>query len=276
MRRRTSFSLIFSAVLLAIAAVGQAAAQEQDVEGCKDHPLVSRMKNFYISDCKSSFDAAEFYVAEGETKTVEGQKTVIEYILKEGSPQVSYLQIRRNYGNAIKSLGGTILYDESRYISGKVVKNDREVWLSVEGFNDGSDYVVTILEVGEMAQEVTAGEMLNALNKDGFIALYINFDTGKADIKPESEPTIAQIVALLKENPDLKVSIEGHTDNVGTPASNKTLSEARAKSVMDAVVRGGVEASRLSAVGWGQEKPVADNRTEEGRAKNRRVEIVKK
>jgi OOP family OmpA-OmpF porin len=276
MRRRTSLSLIFSAVLLAIAAVGQAAAQEQDVEGCKDHPLVSRMKNFTISDCKSSFDAGEFYVAEGETKTVEGQKTVIEYVLKEGSPEVSYLQIRRNYGNAIKSLGGTILYDESRYISGKVVKNGREVWLSVEGFNDGSDYVVTIVEVGEMVQEVTAGEMLNALNKDGFIALYINFDTGKADIKPESEPTIAQIVALLKENPDLKVSIEGHTDNVGTPASNKTLSEARAKSVMVAVVKGGVDASRLSAVGWGQEKPVADNRTEEGRAKNRRVEIVKK
>jgi OOP family OmpA-OmpF porin len=276
MRRRTFLALIFSAVLLAIAAVGQAAAQEQDVEGCKDHPLVSRMKNFTISDCKSSFDAGEFYVAEGETKTVEGQKTVIEYVLKEGSPEVSYLQIRRNYGNAIKSLGGTILYDESRYISGKIVKNGREVWLSVEGFNDGSDYVVTIVEVGEMVQEVTAGEMLNALNKDGFIALYINFDTGKADIKPESEPTIAQIVALLRENPDLKVSIEGHTDNVGTAASNKTLSEARAKSVMDAVVKGGVEASRLSAVGWGQEKPVADNRSEEGRAKNRRVEIVKK
>jgi OOP family OmpA-OmpF porin len=265
--------------VLAVAVIsvcGPAFAQEQDVEGCKDHPLVSRMKNFTISDCKSSFDAAEFYVAEGETKSVEGQKTVIEYVLKEGSPQVSYLQIRRNYGNAIKSLGGTILYDESRYISGKVVKNGREAWLSVEGFNDGTDYVITILEVGEMTQEVTAGEMLNALNKDGFIALYINFDTGKADIKPESEPTIAQIVTLLKDNPDLKVSIEGHTDNVGTPASNKTLSEARAKSVMDAVIKGGVEASRLSAVGWGQERPVADNRTEEGRAKNRRVEIVKK
>jgi OOP family OmpA-OmpF porin len=276
MRRHAFLSLLALVALLAVAGVGLAIAQEQDAENCKDHPLVSRMKNFTISSCESNFDSVDFYVAEGETKAVEGQKTVIGYALQEGSPSPSYLQIRRNYGNAIKNLGGTVLFDDARYVSGKVVKNGREVWISVEGFNEGGDYVLTIVEVEAMAQEVTAGEMLNALNKDGFIALYINFDTGKSDIKPESQPVIAQIVTLLKDNPDLKVSIEGHTDNVGTPASNKALSEARAKSVMDALVKGGVVASRLSAVGWGQEKPVADNRTEEGRAKNRRVEIVKK
>jgi outer membrane protein OmpA-like peptidoglycan-associated protein len=118
--------------------------------------------------------------------------------------------------------------------------------------------------------------MYEALSKDGFIALYINFDTGKSDIKTEMQGTINQIAALLNGHPELKVGIEGHTDNVGTPAANKALSEARAKSVMAAVVKGGVAASRLSAVGWGQEKPLADNRSEEGRAKNRRVEIVKK
>jgi OOP family OmpA-OmpF porin len=276
MRRHAFLSLLALVALLAVVSVGLAIAKEQDVENCKDHPLVSRMKNFTISSCESNFDSVDFYVAEGETKAVEGQKTVIGYALQEGSPSPSYLQIRRNYGNAIKNLGGTVLFDDARYVSGKVVKNGREVWISVEGFNEGGDYVLTIVEVEAMAQEVTAGEMLNALNKDGFIALYINFDTGKSDIKPESQPVIAQIVTLLKDNPDLKVSIEGHTDNVGTPASNKALSEARAKSVMDALVKGGVVASRLSAVGWGQEKPVADNRTEEGRAKNRRVEIVKK
>jgi OOP family OmpA-OmpF porin len=108
------------------------------------------------------------------------------------------------------------------------------------------------------------------------MALYINFDTGKADIKAESQPIIEQIAALMKSHPDLNVSIEGHTDNVGTPASNKTLSDTRAKSVMSAVVKAGVASGRLTAVGWGQEKPIADNRSEDGRAKNRRVEIVKK
>jgi outer membrane protein OmpA-like peptidoglycan-associated protein len=276
MRKCSLTSLTALGVFAVLFGAGLAVAQEKDAENCKDHPLLSRMKNFTISQCKANFDSADIYVTASETKTVEGQKTVIDYALQEGSPSPSYLQIRRNYGAAIKSLGGTVLYDESRYVSGKVVKNGKEAWISVEGFNEGGDYTLTIVEVEAMAQEVTAGEMLNALNKDGFIALYINFDTGKSDIKPESESTIVQIAALLKDNPGLKVSIEGHTDNVGTPASNKTLSEARAKSVMAAVVKGGVDASRLSAIGWGQEKPVADNRSEEGRAKNRRVEIVKK
>jgi len=118
--------------------------------------------------------------------------------------------------------------------------------------------------------------MLEALNKDGFMALYINFDAGKSDIKPESRPIVDQVVALLKGNPDLKLSIEGHTDNVGTPQDNKTLSEQRAKSLMNAIVGQGIAAARLSAVGWGQDRPIADNRSEDGRAKNRRVEIVKK
>ncbi len=74
----------------------------------------------------------------------------------------------------------------------------------------------------------------------------------------------------------LRVSIEGHTDNVGDPAANKKLSSDRANAVMNALIAKGIDKSRLSSVGWGQEKPVADNGTDEGRAKNRRVEIVKK
>ncbi|MBN2369918.1 MAG: OmpA family protein, partial [Vicinamibacteria bacterium] len=94
--------------------------------------------------------------------------------------------------------------------------------------------------------------------------------------RQESRPIVDQVAALLKQNAGLRLSIEGHTDNVGTPASNKLLSERRAKAVLDAVVATGVAASRLSAVGWGQDRPIADNRSNEGRGKNRRVEIVKK
>ncbi len=75
---------------------------------------------------------------------------------------------------------------------------------------------------------------------------------------------------------NIKISIEGHTDNVGNATSNKKLSDDRAKSVMNVLIAKGIDKSRLSAIGWGQEKPVADNRTDEGKAKNRRVEIVKK
>ena len=127
-----------------------------------------------------------------------------------------------------------------------------------------------------MKQDFTASDMFEALNRDGHVSLYINFDTGKSVIRDESMPIIDQIVQMLNSNPELKLSVEGHTDNVGSPASNKTLSEARAKSVVSAIVSQGVAADRLSPVGFGQDKPIADNSTDEGRAKNRRVELVKK
>src|SRR4051794_23081778 len=110
---------------------------------------------------------------------------------------------------------------------------------------------MNILEMETMKQDIAASEKLEALNKEGSIALYINFETGKADIKAESQQIIAQVADMMKAAPTLKVSIEGHTDNVGTPASNKTLSDARAKAVMKAVAALGVEATRLSAKGWG-------------------------
>jgi outer membrane protein OmpA-like peptidoglycan-associated protein len=133
-----------------------------------------------------------------------------------------------------------------------------------------------VLEIAPMKQEITANEMLDALNKNGYIALNILFETGKSDIQQESLPIVDQIFELMKSDATIKISIEGHTDNVGDAASNKKLSNDRAKAVMDALIAKGIDKIRMSFVGWGQEKPVADNRSEEGRVQNRRVEIVKK
>jgi len=277
MLNRRAKIMILSVLSIAFLALASAAfAQEVDAENCKDHPMFSRMKNFIISDCKTSFDAVEFYMPGSQTKTVEGQVTRIDYSLQEGALRPSVLQVRRNYGNAVKSLGGSVLFDEDIYLTAKVVKNGKEIWVKLDVYNDGRNFTLNVLEVEAMVQEVTADAMYNALTKDGFMALYINFDTGKSTIKPESIPIVEQIAALMKAHTDLKLSIEGHTDNVGTAASNKTLSEQRAKAVLDAVVKQGIAANRMTAIGWGQDKPVADNRTEEGKAKNRRVEIVKK
>ena len=142
----------------------------------------------------------------------------------------------------------------------------------------GYDLVILSTEEDKAEEkdvEDGGGGMYAELDKTGRVALYINFETGKSIIKTESEPTIAAIEQLLADYPTLVISIEGHTDNVGSPASNKTLSLARANAVINALVKRGVEKNRLSAKGWGQEKPVADNEIEDGRAKNRRVEIVK-
>jgi outer membrane protein OmpA-like peptidoglycan-associated protein len=273
---RTKSAFLAAAALLILALAPFARAQEADAENCKDHPLLSRMKNFYITECEKRFDAVEFNLADGTTKSLEGQKTKVRYGLQENIARPSLLQIRRNYGNAVKAIGGAVLYDGDNEATFRVAKNGKDIWVKVEVWNDGQNYDLTILEIEAMSQEVTADAMYDALSKDGFLALYINFDTGKSDIKPESQGTVGQIAALMAAHPELKLSIEGHTDNAGTPAANKTLSEARARAVMAAVVKAGVGAARLAAVGWGQEKPLADNRSEDGRAKNRRVEIVKK
>lgn len=262
-------------VVLALASPALGVA-EDDAEGCKDHPMLSRMPRFYINDCERKHDEVEFNVGEDKTQNVEGQKTRISYSLNDGADGPSYFQLRKNYENAVTSLGGSVLYTEEAYLSGKIARGGQEVWVQLQAANGATVYDLTIVEKKAMTQEVTAHDMLDALNRDGFITLYISFDTDKADVRPDSQPTLAQITALLKENPSLKVSIEGHTDNTGAPAHNKALSEQRANAVMVAIARGGVATSRMSAVGWGQEKPVADNRSEAGRAKNRRVELVKK
>ena len=276
---KTRKLIVCAAILLLVfagAASLRAQDEETDIEGGKDHPLVSRMTNFFIVDYLARFDEHEFYVSDEETKMVEGDLTSIDYQLKEGAPQPSPLQIRRNYANALKTLGATLVHEADEYACWKLVKGGEETWIDLSVHDDGWSYELNFVRIAAMIQEVSADEMREALDKAGFIALYINFDSGKYDLKPETQGIVDQIVALLKENPDLKVSIEGHTDNAGQPAANKILSEQRARSVMNAVVKGGVDAARISAVGWGQERPIADNRSEEGRAKNRRVEIVKK
>lgn len=256
-------------------------------EDLKDTPYFSGMPSHEIIEADDKeFD--EFGFCDGKkVVTVEGKKWWKFYNLKDGAKQPSDLQITRNYAAAVKSMGGTVLYEGKdwscgdmqycgRIMTGRVVKGDKELWVEVSPCNGGFDYKLTVVEKEGMKQEVTASDMLDKLNKEGSIALYINFDTGKSMIKAESRPIIDQIVSMMKGNPGLKISVEGHTDNAGNSKSNKALSEDRAKSVVSALVKAGIDSKRLSAAGFGQDKPIADNGSEEGRAKNRRVELVKK
>ena len=258
---------------------------QQDSDGCKDSPMFpNRMSNYYILECASNFNEADFNVVAGGEKIVrqEGTKTMVHYQFnfESNQPKPSALQILRNYENAVKKIGGTTVFLSAAeaIATFKVLKNGKETaWVKLNcGGDDNSDfYELTIIQLEEMKQEVTSTDILTALNTDGHIALYINFETGKADIKPESQSIIDQISEMLSANPTLKISLEGHTDNVGSITSNQTLSESRAKAVVNALISKGTDKARLSSKGWGQTKPVAENTTEEGKAKNRRVEIVK-
>jgi OOP family OmpA-OmpF porin len=278
-------------------------AQENDADGCKDHPLFNRLPNHYISTCQSlDFDSQDFPLGSldenmqpKDVMTVEGSKTIIDYNLQQdGSKANSGLQAMRNFQNAVKAAGGTVVAEfgaagspknlcdavwgcADHATTLKLNKNGKEIWVLVlpQGDNDGR-YTLRISEREAMKQDIAANELLDKINKDGFIALYLNFDTGKATLKADSVTQLDQIAQMLKAAPDLKLEVAGHTDNAGAAASNKTLSEQRAQTVMKALTGRGIAAARLTAKGYGQDKPIADNKVEEGRAKNRRVELVKR
>ncbi|MEO8150561.1 MAG: OmpA family protein [Bacteroidia bacterium] len=251
-----------------------------DAPGCKDSPMFNRMPNTVIAECSSNYDEMEIAMSAENTVKKEGTKTTIQYNYNlEEATAPSFFQIVKNFENAMMKTGGKRIYYNNEAGTATLFTKSagKDVWVVLTDYGGGKkgNFLLAILEIEAMKQDIVAGEMLEALNKTGSVALYINFETGKADIKPESQNIIDQITEMLKANPTLKISINGHTDNVGTPASNQTLSESRAKSVMNALIAKGIDKSRLSAKGWGQTKPVADNDTEDGKAKNRRVEIVK-
>jgi len=272
-------------ILVAVLLIVFPAIQAQESE-FKDTPYFSGMPNFYIYDAEDiEFESYNFFNGK-DCNTIEGRIFKRHYTIKEDAQKSSIIQISRNYANAIRSMGGTVIFEGEpqeaecaenngrHMVIGKVVKDGSELW--VEVVSTGDDYYMTLALKESMKQDVTASSMFEALNRDGHIALYINFDFGKSNIRDESKPVIEQIVQMMKSNPELKIGVDGHTDNVGNPASNKALSVERAKSVVSAIIGQGISADRLSPAGFGQDKPIADNNTEEGRARNRRVELVKK
>ena len=147
------------------------------------------------------------------------------------------------------------------------------IFVALEGRDEESNAVyVTRIRVAESQKTV-----YDALAAAGRWATQgILFETAKSVVRPESAPTLKEIAAALTQHPELRIRIEGHTDNVGSADANLRLSDARAAAVKDALVKEyRIDAARLETAGLGDTKPVADNKTAEGRSSNRRVEVVK-
>jgi OOP family OmpA-OmpF porin len=274
MKFRTK-GLIFISIFCLI--TGLAFSQEEDVEGSQDHPLLSRMENFYISGYEEfEYESHDFYDAEDNEYVIEGHKWVIEYTLKEGFTPPGQLKVRRNYINAIKEIGGTILFDQGVYM--KVATDNKETWIEVWASSDGSDYRLTIVERTIMEQEVAADPdaLAGDIKASGRAKVYgIYFDLDSHEIKPESDPTLQAIADMLNANESLKIYVVGHTDMTGQLDYNMELSLRRAESVVNALINThGIAADRLQARGVGPLSPVSTNSTEEGRKLNRRVELV--
>jgi outer membrane protein OmpA-like peptidoglycan-associated protein len=273
-----TFTILISAFV--VFALVPSVFAEEDAEGCQDPPQFNRVPNYWITECETNdFNFFEFPVTVDSVHRVEGKYWMVDYYVNEGAKPNSPLQTVRNFKGAIEKAGGKVVYvDDTDFmrITGKIAKGGAETWVYVLPRDLGYGYTLYIVEQEAMKQEITSNIMMDSLNATGHIALAITFDTGKATIKDESTPIIEQMVELMQTNADLKVEIQGHTDNVGKPEANKKLSEDRANAVKKALVDRGIAADRMSAIGYGDTKPVADNNTEEGRAQNRRVELVKK
>ena len=277
--------IVFLCVLvlgLGTMGITRAASDPNDAEGCKDPALFTRMPGYSISRCEEKeFERYEVPVSSDfKTQALEGRYTWVLYGLNEGARAASALQIARNYANAAAAVGGKTIADfedgGEQYLTMKIEKGGSEIWMHVEAAS--SQYNLYIVEKRLMKQDVKAdaSSLASSIRETGRASVYgIYFDTGKWDVKPESAPALKEIAKMLKADPNLKLYVVGHTDNVGAFDYNVKLSNSRADAVVKSLVGAhGIAASRLQPFGAGPTAPVQSNQTEEGRAKNRRVELV--
>lgn len=341
---RAGFGHLMRAGGVGALVVSTAAGQPtQDVEGGKDHPLISRYAGSVIlSDDVRTFDefliplspvtadAMGEVVAPAKSQRVEGKVTRIVYVAPEGRTP---LEVIRSYEQELTKAGFKPLYtcvadtcgpkggynltrmlnrpmkkygnkgmfdfaeyalhgffDDARYLAAKGTLPQGDVYVSlfagrrthaVPSEMLGRIHVaLDVIETTSMDAgmvTVDAAAMAKEITQNGRVALDgIYFDTNGADLKAESSAAIQEVAKLLEQDRGLGLLVVGHTDNVGDYAANVALSDRRAASVIrELTTKHGVAAPRLRAAGAGMMAPVATNETENGRAKNRRVELVK-
>jgi OmpA-OmpF porin, OOP family len=312
MQRSLVASLAFALLVgLSLLAIPGALAQRGDVAGSRDYPGIGRFAGSVITGyLVKDFDAARLQAAAfkdgkpADARRLEGRVTRIAY---RTSPGPSILEVSRNFETQLAKAGfetlvacesdacGGIPFTEAvdalpipqmwvdgfdyRYYSGRKVEGGRETYAAVlvSKSNDEVYAQLTVAVVGAIENKmVDAGAMAKGLREQGHIALYgIYFDTDKAVIKPESRPTLDEIAKLLRAQPQLNVVIVGHTDSQGTFDYNMDLSRRRADAVAAELAKSyKIANARLKTAGVGFLAPIGSNASDDGRALNRRVELV--
>lgn len=237
----------------------------------------------------------------GKSEVLEGYVTKVDYSLSGGKR--STFEVARNYEQALVDAGfqlifkcsgkaktcgklkfdpvfGEFPYSDEEYLiargSDKATAETLTVAIRIPETHHHHIFVVRTKSMDTGMAKVDAAAMRKGLEQTGHMALYgIQFDFGKSSLKLESAPVIAEVAGLLKNNAKLKLHVVGHTDNIGTFEANMALSKARAATVVDALVKQhGIASARLMPHGASSIAPVATNRTDAGRAENRRVELV--
>lgn len=252
---------------------------------------------------KFNKDFARFpFWVNGQAVWVEGQFYGTSFI-PVGDKDMSEYEVKRNFESAITGLGGVKLSEGK--IPGDTIKawgdeitmgfidgigdiyndavttyvirrDDGNVWVHLTTNSSQAHYIVG-KEKGfkQTVSLLPADKLKQAIDRDGKVSVEVNFATDASEILPGSRPQIGAIAKLLKENSTLRLAINGHTDGTGDGARNLALSQRRAASVALALVDAGVADDRLTTAGFGSKQPVSNNDSEDGKARNRRVELVR-
>jgi outer membrane protein OmpA-like peptidoglycan-associated protein len=286
------------ATALPLAALAQDAWKQPHIPEAKEHRIVKFYPDSSVYEYSNTeFDAVDFitgYDRKAEQPVAASLEGRIIRYNSHHKPGTSALQVVRNYENALKKAGLTTLYAGKGTQLGNMPLNSEEamggfrldtkgkpsLYIMVKAYPNGDEpwSEVLIVEPKAMEQvlEANADAWFEEISKSGRVAVYgINFDTGKATLRADSAPVLEEVRKLAAAHPGLKLRIEGHTDNAGNAAANRKLSEERAGAVKAWLVGKGVKASQLSTAGLGDTRPVADNGSDDGRAKNRRVELAR-
>ena len=266
----------------------------------KDLEGLENVENPKLSNV--AFDRDHF-IAGGATIAVEGKLFRGKYNLGRDR-SYSSIEFRRNYEMAVAQLGGTRIAgtldtgaarralegtspeptgycfsfacDEADFYL--IRQGGKEWWIAVATGVVPLHGFVTVLEKQGMAKSfafLDADKLKAALDANGRVPVYIEFDIDRASLRPSARPAIDEIVKLMQQNAALKVSIEGHTDDTGTPARNQPLSLARAETVRAELIAAGIAPARMKTAGFGAIRPLAPGTGEDARARNRRVELVR-
>lgn len=286
----------FAVATLVIVISTQSFAQKtKDNPKCQPNPVFEKFPGSYYDKCENSrFKELDIEVAKDPAK-LQGPR---EKVKKEGEYWYYYepiekdasgalpspLELQRNFENAIRSGGGTILsvHEQYKTVGYRINKGGSEYWgLAGCGSSNGvscSRITHQIVRVKAMEQTIvlSADQIAKDIGAGGKVVFYgIFFDTDKATIKAESDPTLAEMAKWLKANAATKVYIVGHTDMQGAHDRNMSLSRDRAASVVVALTgKHAIGKDRLTSDGAGPLAPIASNADEAGRARNRRVEMV--
>ncbi|MCO5232652.1 MAG: OmpA family protein [Chitinophagales bacterium] len=251
-------------------------------DDCKVPTYLDQISSFDLTACQySEYNEYEFVYNDLKDNEVRMKKSGNYYRLKydkrdDDIKNVSGAYIRLNYYNAVIKAKGENLGINKDFF--RFRHDSKTVYLLIQNAVDADEqgFIIHIIEEVYMTQEIEL-DLKDALAKDGKIPLYgIFFDIDKSVIKPESDKELTKLVTYLKENPTINIFVVGHTDNTGDLTHNMKLSKDRAIAVVNYIVAKGISQSRLTADGVGPLCPVTSNKAEDGRKKNRRVEIVLK